>query len=564
VLTIIFQLMSYINNVVLKQIELEEKEREKAKKGLERKNKFETLSGIEVKQFYKPEDIKNLNYERDLGDPGHYPFTRGIYETMYRGRLWTIRMFSGFGSPRETNSRWKDLIAHGETGLSCAFDYPTLLGYDSDDPLARGEVGRCGVSVSCIKDMEDLWSGIPIGKVTVNYTINTPAIYILACHFALAEAQGYYLTDVSGTTQNDMLKEFIGQKSYRFPPEPHVNIVIDIIKFCVKNAPRWHPVSVSGYHIREAGATPIQELAWTIADGITYIEKCIEAGLNIDDVAPTFSFFFACGDNFFEEIAKFRAARRIWAKIMRERFNAIKTKSWTLRFHTQTAGHTLTYQYPELNIVRVAIQALAAVLGGTQSLHTNSFDEAICVPTEKAARIATLTQRIIAHETGVADVIDPLGGSYYVEWLTNEMEEKAWSEIERIERMGGVIECIKNGYFLIEIAKSANEYRRKMERGEIEKVGVNILQPAELKYDFKPLKVPLELEDERRKFLNEFRGNRDQQKVNYILDKLRKAAEKNDHLFPVVLEAVKAKATLGEVMYVFEGVYGRYREPTIF
>ncbi len=546
-------------------IEEEKEARERAKKGLERKSEFKTLSGITVKRIYTPEDVKNLSYEEFLGEPGQYPFTRGVYPTMYRGRLWTIRMFSGYGGAEETNRRWKELIKHGETGLSTAFDFPTIEGYDSDDPKAEGEVGRCGVAVSCLPDMEVLFNGIPIDKVTTSFTINAPAICILSMYFALAEKHGIPLTRVGGTTQNDMLKEFIAQKSYRFPPEPSLWLNCEIIRFCAEKAPLWHPVSISGYHIREAGATAVQELAWTLADGITYVEKTIDYfGLDVDSFAPRLSFFFCCHIDFFEEIAKFRAARRMWAKIMRERFGAKNPRSMMLRFHTQTAGQSLTYQYPELNIARTAIEALAAVLGGTQSLHTNSYDEAVCLPTDEAAKIATLTQRVIAHETGVCNTVDPLGGSYFVEKLTSEIEALAWEEIERIEKQGGVLKCIENGYYLREIAKSANDYRRKLEAGEIEVVGVNCFQPEELKYDFQPLKVPLDLEKRRREFLAKVRSSRNNLKVKDILNRLRKAAEDRGEVFPIVMEAVKAHATLGEIMQTFEDVFGRYKEQPIF
>ena len=545
-------------------IEEEKKAREKAKMGLERKKEFRSLSGIPIKRLYTPKDIEHLDYEKHLGEPGQYPFTRGAYPTMYRGRLWTIRMFSGFGSAEETNQRWKDLIKHGETGLSTAFDFPTIEGYDSDSPLAVGEVGRAGVAVSCLPDMEVLFDGIPLDKVTTSFTINAPAICILSMYFAVAEKQGVPLSMVGGTTQNDMLKEFIAQKSYRFPPEPSLYINVDIVKFCTENAPLWHPISISGYHIREAGATAIQELAWTIADGITYVEKCIELGLNVDDFAPRLSFFFCCHIDFFEEIAKFRAARRMWAKIMKERFGAKKPRSWVLRFHTQTAGQSLTYQYPELNIARTAIEALAAVLGGTNSLHTNSFDEAICLPTDKAAEIATLTQRVIAHETGVTNTVDPLGGSYFVEKLTDEVEALAWEEIGRIEKEGGVLKCIEKGYYLRELAKTANEYRKRIESGDLEVVGVNCFPPPDLKYDFQPLKVPRGLEQKRREFLKRLRETRDNQKVREVLNKLRKAAENREHLFPIVMDAVKAHVTVGEIMQTFEEVFGRYKEQPVF
>lgn len=531
---------------------------------MERKPVFKSLSNLIIKPLYTPEDIAHIDYEKSLGKPGEHPYTRGAYPSMYRGRLWTVRMFSGFGSATETNRRWKDLILHGETGLSTAFDFPTLEGYDSDNPLVTGEVGRAGVAISCLSDVESMFEGIPLDKITTSFTINAPAICILAMYFATAEKRGIPISKIGGTTQNDMLKEFIAQKSYRLPPKPSLYINVDIVKFCTEHAPLWHPISISGYHIREAGSTAIQELAWTLADGITYTEECIKLGLDIDDFAKRQSFFFCCHIDFFEEIAKFRAARRMWAKIMKERFGAKEPRSWIMRFHTQTAGQSLTYQYPELNIARTAIEGLAAVLGGTNSLHTNSYDEAICLPTEKAAEIATLTQRVIAHETGVTNTIDPLGGSYFVEKLTDEMEALAWEEIERIESQGGVVKCIENGYYLRELAKTASEYRKRIENGEVEIVGVNCFKPPDLKYDFEPLKIPLELEKQRKEFLSKLRESRNNSQVKEILRRLQTTAENRGHLFPIVLEAVKAHVTVGEIMQTFENVFGRYKEQPIY
>jgi len=548
-------------------------ERERAKKGLERRDDFETLSWVPVKRIYTPEDVRELNYDKDVGRPGEYPYTRGIYPNMFRGRIWTIRMFSGLGGPEDTNRRWKELMAHGETGLSTAFDFPTINGIDSDDPLALGEVGRCGVSVCTFEDMESLFSGIRPDEITVNFTINTPAEYILASYFALAKKRGIPISKVGGTTQNDSLKDFYSQKHYRFSPEAHLYLNTDLIRYCTKNAPLWNTISISGYHIREAGSTALQELAWTIADGVEFVRYLTERWkMDVDSFAPRLSFFWNAHDNFFEEVAKFRAARKIWAEIMRDWFGAKNPRSLMCRFHVQTGGCTLTYQYPETNIARVAIQGMAAVLGGCQSLHTDSYDEAICTPTDKAADIATLTQRILAYEIGATDTVDPLGGSYYVEWLTREMTEGAMREIEKIEKMGGATKAILDGYFWREIAKSASEYQGKIEKNEIIKVGVNDIKPESMEYSFEPLRIPLDLEEKRRKWLKEYRENRDGNKIDTILDTLRKTAEEmHDNkfdepqpMFEHMYEAVNAKATMGEVMYALEDVFGRFREPPIF
>ncbi len=402
----------------------------------ERLPHFSTISDLEVKALYSPLDISNLDYLRDLGFPGQYPYTRGIQPSMYRGRLWTMRMFSGFGGAEDTNRRYKYLLSQGQTGLSVAFHYPTLMGYDSDSPMARGEIGRCGVAIDTLKDMEILFEGIPLDKVTTSMTINPPAAILLAMYIAVAEKQGVSKRDIGGTIQNDMLKEFIAQKTFMLPPRPSLRLIVDTVEYCTKEVPRWNTISISGYHIREAGSTAVQELAFTLADGICYVEACIERGLRVDDFAPRLSFFFNAHIDFFEEIAKFRAARRLWARIMKERFQAKNPRSWMLRFHTQTAGCSLTAQQPYNNIVRTTIEALAAVLGGTQSLHTNSLDEVYAVPTEKAATIALRTQQIIAEETGVSNTIDPLGGSYFVEALTNKMEEEAWKYIQKIDEFG--------------------------------------------------------------------------------------------------------------------------------
>jgi len=528
----------------------------------ERQKEFYTISGIPVKRVYTPEDIKDMDYMRDLGFPGEYPFTRGIHATMYRGRIWTMRQFSGFGTAEQTNQRFKYLLKEGETGLSIAFDYPTIMGYDSDHPMARGEVGRCGVAVSSLKDMEILLDGIPLDKVTTSMTINGPTAMILAMYIAVGDKQGVPREKLGGTVQNDMLKEFIAQKLVIFPPRPSVKLVCDVIEFCAKYMPKWNPISISGYHIREAGADAVQELAFTLADGITYVEEMLKRGLKVDDFAPRLSFFFASHNNFFEEIAKFRAARRMWAKIMKERFGAKNPRSMWMRMHVQTSGCTLTAQQPLNNIVRVTLQALAAVLGGTQSLHTNSFDEALCLPSELAVRVALRTQQIIAYESGVADVIDPLGGSYYVEWLTNEMEERAWEYIHKIEDMGGVIEAIEKGWLQQEIANSAYKYQREVDTKKRIIVGVNEYTTEEHE-EVPLLKIDPKVEEEQIARLQKLRRERDNKKVKEILEKLRVEAEKGVNLMPTIIEAVKAYATLGEICDVLREVYGVYREMII-
>ena len=528
----------------------------------ERQKEFYTISGIPVKRIYTPEDIKDMDYMRDLGFPGEYPFTRGIHATMYRGRIWTMRQFSGFGTAEQTNKRFKYLLKEGETGLSIAFDYPTIMGYDSDHPMARGEVGRCGVAISSLKDMEILLDGIPLDKVTTSMTINGPTAMILAMYVAVGDKQGVPREKLGGTVQNDMLKEFIAQKLVIFPPRPSVKLVCDVIEFCAKYMPKWNPISISGYHIREAGATAVQELAFTLADGITYVEEMLKRGLKVDDFAPRLSFFFASHNNFFEEIAKFRAARRMWAKIMKERFGAKNPRSMWMRMHVQTSGCTLTAQQPLNNIVRVTLQALAAVLGGTQSLHTNSFDEALCLPSELAVRVALRTQQIIAYESGVADVVDPLGGSYYVEWLTNEMEERAWEYVHKIEEMGGVIEAIEKGWLQQEIANSAYKYQREIDTKRRIIVGVNEYTTEEHE-EVPLLKIDPKVEEEQIARLQKLRQERDDQKVKQILQKLHDEAEKNVNLMPTIIEAVKAYATLGEICDVLREVYGVYKEMII-
>ncbi len=533
----------------------------------ERMEKFTTLSGIELKRIYTPLDLKDYDYMEKLGLPGMYPFTRGIHATMYRGRIWTMRMFSGYGGPEETNKRLKYLIEHGETGLSLAFDYPTLIGLDADHPLARGEVGLVGVSVSSVLDMEIIFDGINLGKVTTNMTINPPAPVLLSFYLLVAEKQGVPYTAVGGTTQNDPLKEFIAQKSYVFPPEPAVKVAMDLIEWSVRNVPKWNPISISGYHIREAGSDAVQELAFTIADGIEYVRQLKGRGMDVDEFAPRLSFFFASHINFFEEIAKFRAARRMWAKIMKEWFGAKKPRSMWLRFHTQTSGVSLTAQQPWNNVIRTTIEALAAVLGGTQSLHTNALDEPFRVPSEFAAKLALRTQQILAYEAGVADVVDPLGGSYFIEWLTDEIEERAWRYIDRIERMGGMLEAVKRGYPQREITETAYRFQREVEEGKRFIVGVNIFVEEDIE-DIR--RVPLldfdqkEVEERQIKRLQWLRSHRDNEKVKTRLMELERAARRGENILPYVLEAARAKATLGEIMDTLKEVYGEYVEPPIF
>ncbi len=561
------------NEKALKEIEkaLEEWEKEVVPKDLarfpERMEEFTTLSNIPVKRVYTPLDIAGMDYMEKLGLPGMYPLTRGIHATMYRARIWTMRMFSGYGGPEETNKRLKFLVEHGETGLSLAFDYPTLVGIDADHPLARGEVGIVGVSVSSVLDMEIIFDGINLGEVTTNMTINPPAPVLLSFYVLVGEKQGVPYTRIGGTTQNDPLKEFIAQKSYVFPPEPAVKVAMDLIEWSVKNIPKWNPISISGYHIREAGSDAVQEVAFTIADGIEYVRQLIARGMDVDDFAPRLSFFFDSHINFFEEIAKFRAARRMWAKIMREWFGAKKPRSWWMRFHTQTAGVSLTAQQPWNNVVRTAIEALAAVLGGTQSLHTNALDEPFRVPSEFAALLALRTQQILAYETGVADVVDPCAGSYFIEWLTDEIEERAWKYIDRIERMGGMLEAVKKGYPQREITETAYRFQREVEEGKKFIVGVNIFVHEEIE---EIRRVPLldfdqaEVEERQVKRLKWLREHRDNERVKTRLAELRRAAMRGENIMPYVLEAARAKATLGEIMDSLKEVYGEYIEPPIF
>jgi methylmalonyl-CoA mutase N-terminal domain/subunit len=529
----------------------------------ERRVRFETASGIPVKPLYTPADLAGWEHEKKLGKPGEYPFTRGVYPTMYRGRLWTMRMFAGFGRPEDTNARFKYLLEQGQTGLSTAFDMPALMGYDADHPRARGEVGKEGVSISTLADMEALFDGIPLGEVTTSMTINCTASIALAMYLAVAEKQGVSWDRVGGTIQNDILKEFIAQKEWICPPEPAVRIIVDMIEFTSKHVPRWHAVSISGYHIREAGATAVQELAFTLADGIGYVEACLRRGLDVDSFAPRLSFFFDVHNDFFEEIAKLRAARRIWARIMKERFGATRPESMRLRTHTQTAGVSATAQQPLNNIARIAIQALAAVLGGAQSLHTNSYDETWALPTEEAATVALRTQQIIAEESGVPLTTDPLGGSYYVESLTDRMEEKAWSYIRKIDELGGIIRAIDLGYPQREIAESAYRTQLMEDRGERVVVGVNkYVMPEEKPISY--LRIDDSVEREQIEKVRRLKVSRDQAKVERRLKQVADACRGGQNLMPVLIEAVKEYVSLGEISDVYRQVFGLYREPIIY
>ena len=533
------------------------------KKNPERLKEFMTTSSQKVDRLYTPLDTAHIDYQRDISYPGEFPYTRGIHSTMYRGRLWTMRMFAGFGSAEETNARFKYLLEQGQTGLSTAFDLPTLYGYDSDSPTAAGEFGECGVGVSSLEDMSILFKDIPLDKVTTSMTINSPAAMTWAMYIANAENQGIPKSNLGGTIQNDILKEYIAQKEYIFPPLPSMRLVTDTVEYGTKYMPKWNTISISGYHIREAGSTAVQELAFTLADGYAYADWAIERGLKIDDFAPRFSFFFNAHNDFFEEIAKYRAARRIWARDMKDKYGAKDPRSWTLRFHTQTAGCSLTAQQPEINIVRVAIQAMAGVLGGTQSLHTDSMDEALALPSEKAVQIALRTQQVIAHESGVANVIDPLGGSYYLEWLTDDMERQARDYFDRIDSLGGVVSAIEKGFFQKEIAGASYRYQKEIDNEDRVVVGVNQYTSDE------SVEIPI-LEMDPKGFerqcarLKKLRDTRNKSKHAAALNAIEKAAEGEDNLMPHFIEAAKSKATLGEMCDVLRGVFGEYREGSDF
>ncbi len=526
--------------------------------------KYVTASSEPVELLATPSDLPDFDYLRDLNFPGEFPYTRGIHYNMYRGKLWTMRQFAGFGTPEDTNKRFKYLLENGQTGLSVAFDLPTLMGRDPDDPLSEGEVGKCGVSIASLRDMETLFDGIPLDEVSTSMTINAPAAMLLAFYLAVAEKRGIPFEKLRGTIQNDILKEYIAQKEWVYPPEPSIRIIVDMIEYCTDHVPQWNTISISGYHIREAGSTAVQELAFTLADGFTYIEAALERGLDIDKFAPRLSFFFNSHNDFFEEIAKFRAARRIYAKRMRYKYGAKDPRSWKLRFHTQTAGCTLTAQQPENNIVRVAYQALAAVLGGTQSLHTNSMDETLALPSEKAVKIALRTQQILAYETGVPYTIDPLGGSYYVEQLTNKMEEQAEAYFRKIEQIGGVVSGIQMGYFQNEIAKAAYQYQQEIDRKERIIVGVNEFVDKDEKIEIPILLIPEEVEKVQVQRVKELRETRDNKAVQHTLAELKKAAEENRNLMPYLIECAKAYCTLGEMVNTLKEVFGEYEEPVEF
>lgn len=528
----------------------------------ESENDFTTVSGKKIKALYTPQDIPDFDYKKELSFPGEYPFTRGIHPTMYRGRLWTMRQFSGFGTAEDTNRRYKYLLSHGQTGLSVAFHLPTLMGIDSDHPLAQGEIGKCGVAIDSLADMEILFDGIPLDKISTSMTINPPAAILWAMYIAVAEKQGVSPKAISGTIQNDILKEYIAQKTFIFPPKPSMKLIVDTFEYGAKEVPRWNTISISGYHIREAGSTAVQELAFTLRDGIEYVQWALERGLEVDDFAPRLSFFFNAHNDFFEEIAKFRAARKIWAEVMRERFGAENPRSWWLRFHTQTSGVSLMAQQPYNNVIRVAIQAMAAVLGGTQSLHTNSLDETYALPSEEAVTIALRTQQIIAHESGAANCIDPLGGSYFVESLTEEMEKEAREYIKKIDDMGGMVKAIELGFPQKEISDSAYWYQKAVEKKEKIIVGVNAFE-----MEHEPISI-LEIDEAVAKQhlarLKDVRKKRNKTQTKKRLLDLKKAADEDQNLMPFILDCVKSYATLGEITDTLKEVYGEYREPSTY
>ena len=532
------------------------------KKSPERNGPFTTISGRRIERLYAPEDIQNLDYAREVGQPGEFPYVRGIHPTGYRGKLWTMRQFAGFGTPEETNQRYKDLIAAGGTGLSVAFDLPTLMGRDPDHELSLGEVGKCGVNITSLADMERLFDGISLGDITTSMTINSPAPMIFAMYLVVAEKQGADWNKISGTIQNDILKEFIAQKEYIFPPRPSMRLITDIFAFCSQQVPKWNTISVSGYHIREAGSTSLQELAFTLRDGLEYVQYGVDAGLDVDDFVPRISFFFNSHSDFFEEIAKYRAARKLWAEAMRDRFGAKNPRSWQLRFHTQTAGVSLTAQQPYNNVVRTALQALAAVLGGTNSLHTNSLDEALALPTKETATIALRTQQIIAHESGVTNTVDPLGGSYFIEKLTREMEEGTLKYWETIDRMGGMVEAIELGYPQKEIAEASYQFQQAVERREKVIVGVNDF----VQEDEKPIEI-LYIDDtaaERQLArLAELKKSRNNDEVQQTLDRLKETARGTGNTMPAILDCVRAYATVGEMCDALRQVWGEYEEVPI-
>lgn len=528
----------------------------------ERDIPFTTVSGVEINNLYTPADVQDVDYEKDIGWPGEYPYTRGIHPTMYRSKLWTMRQFTGFGTAAQTNERLRYLLSTGTNGLSIAFHLPTLMGLDSDHPLSRGEVGKCGVAIDSLQDMETLFDQIPLGNVTTSMTTNAPAAILLSMYRAVGDRQGFDPKTLSGTIQNDILKEYLAQKTYIYPPRPSMRLIMDTFVYCAKEMPRWNTISISGYHIREAGSTAVQELAFTLYDGIEYVRWAIEAGMNVDEFAPRLSFFFNAHNDLFEEVAKYRAARKIWARVMKERFQAKNPRSWLLRFHTQTAGCSLTAQQPYNNIVRVTIQALAAVLGGTQSLHTNSLDETLALPTQEAVTIAMHTQQILAYESGVTNTVDPLAGSYFVERLTKDMEEAAYAYFDKLDAMGGMVNAIERGYPQKEIADASYEYSRACEKNEKIIVGVNEFSMDEPKAP-EILYIDDSIEAEQIERVRSLRKKRDQEKVTRALEGVRNAARGTDNLLYPILEAVQAYATLGEICDAMRDVFGEYREPEI-
>lgn len=533
-------------------------------KHADQKEKWTTVSDLEIKRLYTPEDIKNMDFEKDIGYPGQYPYLRGNQVTGYRGKYWTFRMFSGMGSAEETNQRWHYLLKSGQTGLSTAFDFPTLMGYDTDSPKARGECGKCGVAIDTIEDFFALIKDVPLGNITTSMTINPPATVLWAMYCAAAEIQGIPLNKIGGTIQNDMLKEFIAQKTLMCPPEPSVKLISDTVEFGTKYVPRWNTISISGYHIREAGSTAVQELAFTLRDGMEYVEDVLERkGLHVDQFAPRLSFFFNSHIDFFEEIAKLRAARRIWAKAMLERYGSTDERSWWMRFHTQTAGCSLTAQQPYNNVIRTATEALAAILGGTQSLHTNSLDEVLCLPSDHAVQIALRTQQIIAEETGVVNTIDPLAGSYFVEALTNEMEEQAWDYIHKIDDMGGMVKAIEKGFPQMEISDAAYKFQRQIDSGEKVMIGINKYNTEE-DVEIPFLEIDDTVEKEQIERLNAVRRKRDSRKVRECLDDIRTACKKGDNVMPYCIEAVKNYCSVQEICDVYREVYGEYRDPGMY
>jgi len=553
----------FLRNLSEKAKTWEEQLQAELRKFPERSEKFSTRSGIEIKRVYTPLDLEVMDYLKDLGMPGEYPFTRGVQRTMYRGRFWTMRQYAGFGTAEETNNRFKYLLQQGQTGLSVAFDLPTQMGYDSDHPLAQGEVGRVGVAVDSLRDLEILFDGIPLKDVSTSMTINSTAVILLAMYAVTAQKQGAKISELRGTIQNDVLKEYIARGTYIFPPQPSMRIITDIFEFCSKNMPKWNTISISGYHIREAGADAVQELAFTFCDGIAYVEAAIKSGLDPNVFGKQLSFFFAAHNNFLEEIAKFRAARRIWAKIMKERFKVTNPEALKLRFHTQTGGSTLTAQQPLNNIVRVALQALSAVLGGTQSLHTNSFDEALGLPTEESVQVALRTQQIIAYESGVADTVDPLAGSFAIESLTNEIEQKVWEYIEKIDSLGGMVRAIETGYVQKEIHNSAYEQQVAVEKKEQIVVGVNAFQTKQEHQMKNILKVDPSVEERQITTVRKLKVERDNNAVRGTLKDLKEAAKDGKNIVPYVFDAVRAYATLGEISDTLREVFGEYTESMI-